>query len=301
MNRSFAGWLANNPGSAVFVTGLFGLLPMFGIGFAFFLPGAVPALLTLQRGPRAGVTVALGAALLLAIAMWMTGQPAPIGVVYAVWVLGPPLLLATLLGHSRSLSLCLQVATLAGLLLVVLLHVSLGDPARYCEPYLRRLATEMHKLPMPAADVDAFVKAFAPTIWGWIAVLTMMLAMCAVFLARWWQSLMGQSGSFAAEFRSLRLGRVLGTAAAVVIGLSFWLDGTLIDDLARLFLSALLLIGLAVVHRYRAERNLHTAWLWVTYVGLALASPVMVPVLAAWGFVDNWVRSGRREVGSESA
>ena len=44
MNRSFASWIADSPGPAVLVTGLLGLLPLFGLGFAFFLPGAVPAL-----------------------------------------------------------------------------------------------------------------------------------------------------------------------------------------------------------------------------------------------------------------
>ena len=44
MNRTFASWIAANPGAAVFLTGLLGLLPLFGLGFAFFLPGAVPAL-----------------------------------------------------------------------------------------------------------------------------------------------------------------------------------------------------------------------------------------------------------------
>ena len=44
MNRSLAQWLAGNPVGAVLVTGLLGLLPLFGVGVAFFLPGAVPAL-----------------------------------------------------------------------------------------------------------------------------------------------------------------------------------------------------------------------------------------------------------------
>ena len=61
MNRSFASWIAANPGGAVFLTGLLGLLPLFGLGFAFFLPGAVPALVVLARGPRDGVMVAVGA------------------------------------------------------------------------------------------------------------------------------------------------------------------------------------------------------------------------------------------------
>ena len=62
MNRSLAGWLADNPSGAVVVTGLLALLPFLGIGFVFFLPGAVPALMTLQRGPRTGLAVAVGKA-----------------------------------------------------------------------------------------------------------------------------------------------------------------------------------------------------------------------------------------------
>jgi hypothetical protein len=34
MNRSFASWIADSPGPAVLVTGLLGLLPLFGLGFA---------------------------------------------------------------------------------------------------------------------------------------------------------------------------------------------------------------------------------------------------------------------------
>jgi hypothetical protein len=33
------------------------------------------------------------------------------------------------------------------------------------------------------------------------------------------------------------------------------------------------------------------AWLWVTYVTLVLVAPFAVVALAAWGFVDNWLRS----------
>ena len=65
MNRSLAQWLAGNPVGAVFVTGLLGLLPLLGVGVAFFLPGAVPALIVLVRGERQGVVVAAGASLLL--------------------------------------------------------------------------------------------------------------------------------------------------------------------------------------------------------------------------------------------
>jgi hypothetical protein len=293
MNRSFASWLATNPGGAVFASGLFGLLPLFGLGFAFFLPGAVPALLALSRGPRAGAMVAAGSAVLLAAAMWSIGRPAPVGLVYALWVLGPPLLLALVLRRSESLSLCLQLAVLAGLVMLVVLHVAFGDPTRFWAPFLRDLALEMqkHGLSMGLED-DAIVEALARSLWGWVTVLTLLLGMCAVFLARWWQYLAGQSGSFGAEFRQLRIGRALGIAAATAIAASMFPEQPFIDDLARFFLAVLVLVGLAAAHRYRHARAANAGWLWAVYVLLVLAAPLAMPVLAGLGFVDNWRRSG---------
>ena len=67
----------------------------------------------------------------------------------------------------------------------------------------------------------------------------------------------------------------------------------LVDDLARLFMGALMVVGLAAAHRFKAEGRLNGAWLWAIYVLLVLAAPVMVAALAGWGFVDNWLRSQR--------
>jgi hypothetical protein len=219
MNRSLAQWLAGNPVGAVLVTGLLGLLPLLGVGVAFFLPGAVPALIVLVRGERQGAIVAVGASLLLAAAMLMFGRPVPVGFIYSAWVLGPPLLLAILLRRTDSLSLCLQVVTLVGAVLLVVLHVSFGDPQQFWAPFVRDLAQEMKTRGLPMdLEQDGLADTLARTLWGWVAVLTMTLAMCALFLARWWQSLPERAGSFGAEFRQLRLGRVLGIAAALVIG-----------------------------------------------------------------------------------
>lgn len=293
MNRSFASWIAENPGPAVIVTGLLGLLPLFGLGFAFFLPGAVPALVTLVRGPRAGAAVAAGATLLLVLAMWVIGRPVPVGLVYSLWVLGPPLALGVLLRRTDSLSLALQVAVLAGVAMAVLLHATLGDPARFWAPFVRDLADEMQRRGLPMQlEQDGLVETLARTLWGWVTVLTVLLAMCALFLARWWQArAAGQGGRFGAEFRELRIGQALGVASALAIGASFLSDRTLVDDLGRLFMGALMIVGLAAAHRFKAAGRLGAAWLGLIYVLLVLLAPVMVAALAGWGFVDNWLRS----------
>ena len=299
MNRTLAAWLADNPVGAVFVTGLLGLLPLFGLGFAFFLPGAVPALVAMVRGPRAGLTVAVGAAILLTAAMWMVGRPVPVGLIYSAWVLGSPLALGVLLARTGSLALCLQVAVLAAVALLVALHLSFGDPQTFWAPFVRDVAQEMQRRGLPMdLEKDGLADTLARTLWGWVTVLTMLLAMCALFLARWWQSLPDKAGRFGAEFQQLRLGVALGAVAAVVIAASLFVDRPLVDDLGRIFLGALTIVGLAAAHRFKAAGRLNGAWLWAIYVLLVLAAPVMVTALAGWGFVDNWLRSQRAAQGA---
>jgi hypothetical protein len=297
MNRSFASWIAGNPGAAVLVTALLGLLPLFGLGFAFFLPGAVPALVTLVRGPRPGLLVAVFATAFLALSMWMIGRPLPVGVIYSAWVLGPPLALAAILGRTGSMSMCLQLAVVAGVVLLLVLHLSLGDPAQFWAPFVRDLAEEMQRRGLPMdLEENGLAETLARTLWGWVTALTMLLAMCALFLARWWQRQLpaeGEAGRFGAEFQELRLGVVLGTAGALLVVASLLTDRPLVDDLERIFLGALMLVGLAAAHRFKAAGRLSGAWLWAIYALLVFAAPVMVAAMAGWGFVDNWVRSQR--------
>ena len=105
----------------MFVAALLALLP----GLAFLLPGAVLAFVTLQRGPRVGALVALGATVLLtALSVWLSDRPLAQHLLYPASILAPPLVLAVVLGRSQSLSLCLQVAVLLGIATIVVLHVS---------------------------------------------------------------------------------------------------------------------------------------------------------------------------------
>jgi len=292
MNRTLATWLVANPGGAVLVTGLLGLLPLFGLGLLFFLPGAVPGLVTLARGGRVGLSVALGASALLAGAMWFLGRPIPVGLIYSAWVLGPPLALAWLLSQTQSLSLCLQVATLAGAVMLVVLHLSFGDPQQFWLPFVRDMAHEMQRQGLPwDLEKDGLAESLAQTLWGWITALTVLLAMSALFLARWWQSLPQGAGDFGREFQSIRLGRALGGAAALIFVASMLTTHVLLDDLTRLFLGALVPVGLAAAHRMVTAGRFGAGWLWAIYLMLVLVAPVMVAVLAAWGFVDNWARS----------
>jgi hypothetical protein len=282
----------------MFVTVALALLP----GVNMLLPGAVVAFVLLQRGPRIGAIVALGAAVLIAgLGLMSPEARLPQVLVFPGTVLGPSLVLAAVLARSQSLSLCLQVGALLAIAAILVLHASFGDPAIFSQPLVDAFGKSFEKYMADhdvqhTADFDALlntVRVLGSRLWGWTAAQGYLLGLCAVFLARKWQAGQEQPGAFGAEFRSLRLGLALGVVAAIFIALSIWLDNTIVDEIAIVFLAALLLIGLAAAHRFRTKARLHVIWLWVMYIGLLLVLPLMVALLATWGFVDNWLRSSR--------
>ena len=146
--------------------------------------------------------------------MWMFGRPVPVGLIYSAWVLGPPLVLAVLLARTDSLSLCLQVAALAGVVMLVLLHLSFGDPAEVLGAVRARPGAG-DAAPRPAdgpgegrAGRDAGAHAVGlgdgadDAARDVRAVPRPLVAVAAA----------SEPGSFGAEFQQLRLGLVLGMA-----------------------------------------------------------------------------------------
>jgi hypothetical protein len=141
-------------------------------------------------------------------------------------------------------------------------------------------------------DVKALVQLWAKTMWGAAAAMTLAAILASLFLGRWWSTLLQRPGEFGAEYRQLRLGRVLGVGATVLFVLAVSLDAPLIDSLAWVGLAGLSFQGLAAAHRGKAVGRLNRGWLAAIYVLLLmpLSTSVTVFVLAIWGFTDNWLR-----------
>lgn len=292
MNRKLALWLLRNPLAAVVLIALLPLQPLFGL--LCFVPGAICALFVLERGERAGTVVAVGSGLLMALTSAVLGRPAWISLALATWPLVPALLLAALLGRSASLTLVLQMAVLAGAMALVVLHLAVGDPQQLA--WMRAYTQEMQD-GAPAEWVDAgLVEMLVHTFWGWATLLTVLMALAGVCLARWWQSQLSQPGAFGKEFQSIQLGRVLGVASIAVLVAVLLTKNRLLADLMQLLLVALMLVGLAAVHRAVAGRKLSAGWLWTVYVTLVvpITSPFALLALSVWGFLDNWARSRLR-------
>jgi hypothetical protein len=252
--------------------------------------GAIPVLIAL----RVDVATALGIAAAGAIAGGWTlltlGQSTWLAVASAVILFLAPVGLGVIVRRTESLNLAFQTAVLAMAAALIAIHLALPNPAAIWIPILKE---GQHALvQMGVSYPDSMIDALSRTMWGALAILTLVTVVSALFLGMWWSSLSTRPGSFGAEFRELRLGIALGWAISLVLVLAYWLDSSLAGSLAWVAFGALSYQGLAAAHRSKARGAINRGWLAAIYLLLIVPLSMFVTVilLAVWGFIDNWRR-----------
>jgi hypothetical protein len=109
----------------------------------------------------------------------------------------------------------------------------------------------------------------------------------SVLLGRWWESLL-RGGGFAAEFRQLRMGRLLALAFVVVMGAYLLTHAVMLESLICILGVGFMLQGLAVLHTAAAVQGLHVGWLVALYAAL-FATAFAGIVVALVGWLDVWL------------
>lgn len=291
MHRVIAGWLTQRSWRAVVAAAFCGALsPWMPLPF-LILAGAIPALVALCVDVRLALGAAMIAATAAAWVLMPLVQPVSWTLAGISAVLFSATGLAILWRRTGSPNLCFQVAVLGSALALILFYVSLPDAtAAWAEQLTRVLQTMVQAGLVVESEIGAMARVWARTMWGALAAVMLGAVLAALFLGRWWASLL-QSGEFGVEFRGLRLGRVLGSGVTVLFMAALWFEFALLDSLAWVALAGLSFQGLAAAHRSRATGRLNRGWLTVIYVLLLmpLSTGVTVFVLALWGFADNWL------------
>jgi hypothetical protein len=220
-------------------------------------------------------------------------EPATWTLIGIVAIVFSAAVLATVWRRTGSPNLCFQVAVLATALALAIVHLVLPDPSAVWVERLTELMQSMAEAGLKVqGDVKTLVQVWAQTMWGALAAMTLAAILLSLFLGRWWSTLLERPGEFGAEYRQLRLGRVLGVGVTVLFVLALALDSPMIDSLAWVGLAGLSFQGLAAAHRGKALGRLNQGWLAAIYVLLLmpLSTSITVFVLAVWGFTDNWLR-----------
>lgn len=301
MHHAIAAWLTERPWRAAVAAAFCGALSLQMPMPFMVLAGAIPVLMALRSDPKLALAVAATAA---AAAVWVVlsvAQSIHWVVVGVVVLIFSPVLLAILLKRTGSLNLCFQVAVTGVAVAVVMIHLALPDPAGVWVELLRHVLQSMAAAGLSiTGDTDAMIAVWARTMWGALAALALATALGALFLGCWWQTLLDSPGKFGAEYRLLRLGRVLGMGVTLLFIAALWSDSALVASLAWVAFAALSFQGLAAAHRSKAGGRLNRGWLAAIYVLLIvpLSMSVTVLVLAIWGFADNWLRPRVQHAGS---
>jgi hypothetical protein len=289
MHRNFAAWLTEQPWRAALTVACFGALFPQGLSPFSVVAGAVPVLIVLHRDARQGLGVALTGMAATGTMLLFGKQSVALVAAYVAMLYLAPLGLAMLLLRLGSLNLCFQLAVLGAALVLAIVHAVLDDPTEVWKPVLHEVAKSMANA---GINIDQVLGSLAQTLWGSFAAIWLVTILGAVFLGRWWQSLLVAPGEFGKEFRQLSLGTFLGIAATVVAVAAFFFNVPLLNAIAWVAVTGLAFQGLAVAHRRKADGKLKRGWLAVIYVLLLmpLSAFLMVTFLAGWGFADNWRR-----------
>jgi len=293
MHRALASWFNQRPWHAGVGCGICGLLaPQMPLPF-LILAGAIPVLIALTRDGRLGLILAGIVSVAAASVILPLPEPATWTLIGIVAIVFSAAVLATVWRRTGSANLCFQVAVLVTALALVIVHLVLPDPSAVWVERLTELMQSMAEAGLRVqGDVKTLVQVWAQTMWGALAAMTLAAILGSLFLGRWWSTLLERPGEFGAEYRQLRLGRVLGIGVTVLFVLALSLDSPMIDSLAWVGLAGLSFQGLAAAHRGKAAGRLNQGWLAAIYVLLLmpLSTSITVFVLAVWGFTDNWLR-----------
>lgn len=261
------------------------------------LTGGIVALVTLRNGAKAGISVLVGASLILGLFAYfaMPGQGTALIFLLSLLVtVFPVWLLAIVLRSSISLTKTINLAVIMGGLMVCLVHLLLPDPALWWEELLHTAigpALQEAQFATQGVDVDANIKAMSVWMTGLVAAAMTLSYMASLLIGRWMQAMLYNPGGFKQEFLGLRLSREMAITTLVVLLVAFLLDGSvaaIAKDLMWVLGAIYIVPGLSVVHQWIDTMNSSTIWLVVLYL-LLLFVPQIAVLMAVIGWGDTWV------------
>ena len=275
--RILAEFIMRGRMQAIIVMALAMAVPMM-----FWLGAAAASLIVLRRGLNDALSVIIWA-LLPAVVWAYFDDPRPL--------LG--LLGALTMAHVLRVSGSWAKTLLASLVLGIVFAWGLG--IAFAQP-LAELAAELNGL-MPNLLPELYEQLSAeqhlhlhslivPVLTGLMAAVLQILCVLSVLLARYWQAVLYNPGGFALEFQRLRFPAVI--VFPLVLGMLFAPSlGIQAAILTPVCSVPLLFTGLAVVHGLVAKYRSGRFWLIGVYIGIALFTQVIYPLLVVLAIVDS--------------
>ena len=269
------------------------VLAALAFGLLLVPAGAVIALVTLRHGARMGAQAALTAAVLVVAVRLGLGQSWQPLLVLTALVFGPAWMLANGLRVSGAQAGPLLLAAMVVVVYAAGMRLAVGDVAAFWRELLVPLfALAKRDAGANFTDEQQTLIAGQVHLWSLVGMQCMFSGM--LFLARWWQAALYNPCGFGAEFRELRLPRLLLGLALVLTVLDLLNNRgvpglALAGDACVILVVLFALQGLAVIHHRARITAMASGWLVGMYVLLMLMPQVAGPLLATTGLADSAV------------
>ncbi|MGH8120980.1 MAG: DUF2232 domain-containing protein [Gammaproteobacteria bacterium] len=275
---------------AIGFTSLFTVCSMIIPLMSYLFSGIVPALVTLRKGPVAGLQVVAGSLLLIvAVALFARINPY-LMIMFALGIWLPTWFCAMVLRITEEQGRMLLAAGLCGLLYIALSHLLLDDVVQWWTSVLA-LWVEQFMPPESAGKFADRLASAAPMMNAMTTAGLVVSLVTTLFCARWWQAYLFQPGGFGQEFRTLGLPKFLTIAVLACAGLlaaGQAEQGTAALEVLVLLIFLYVFQGIAAVHRLVAAGRLARPWLLAMYVTLVVL-PQAILFVACMGMVDSWM------------
>lgn len=267
----------------------------------------IAALVTLRKGVVEGMLLTLLATLPYFISIYAPSSPHVVllWVTISVVVLSNALtcVFAVMLRRKMSLAMVMQVAALAAVLVISVVHLMYPDVGDWWSKELQTYYSEattmsgITKAAVPALPMKTqleMIHIAKHYVTGLMAAAILLNAFLQLIMARWWESVVFNSGKLRQELYHLRLTPLAGTLFVASLLFSF-LGNSVVLDIMPVLVVLFGASGLSLVHYFFGMTG-GSGWIWlvVFYVSLIWAFPVSVIFVGVLALLDIWVDIRKR-------
>ena len=293
--RALARYILTGPHQAIMVVAGFALLA-FPFRVLIIFSGGALALVTLHQGFKQGVRILLICTLLVVVSTLLVfGRVTP-GLLLTWFTI---VILANIYRSSQSLNLTLQLFTIFGVVIMVLITIMVPDMQTQWLNYLQGLYEVLAKDPsfqvilqnakLDIGKVQQYLPLVASVMTGSLVGIYLLTMSLTLFLGRWWHGLQDNVQAFRVEFIALRLGKVLAVFALLFVIGALVVKYAIFWQLAIVCLSMFSLQGMAIAHAVIGQLSYSMPGFVVMYGLLLIATPQMLMVLSTLGVLDSFI------------
>lgn len=286
--RKWGEQVIRKPQYAATLALVFAFLSFFDLPVGW-LSSVIIALVTLQNGPRRGLTI-MSWAILPAVAMLCLGNYAIfVNVLFLHFLLAWGF--AAGLRQFQSWMTLLKIGAGVGVIATVFIYFFAPDLQNWLITQLATFAKEYQAasiFKISSSDIDNWLNYFNLFATGLLVLVIIMTNLFTVFLARWWQSNVVPGINLQKECQQVRSHYLAAILLLIVAG-SFYFNGSLFFNVLVVAIMPFVFSGLSIVHAFSATKKNGSLFLFVFYALFLLLSPYLMLLLATIGWLDSFL------------